>query len=144
VVKAIARVQRDSNDKPLTPVVLNKVTIVREGAQPPPVPGAVSPSGAPPKIVNISAGVAVGFLESHPAPKYPIDAKQAGVSGTVVMEATIGQDGAVKELRVVSGPQLLQQAAMDAVKTWRYRPYLFNGQPVEVRTTINVIFTLAQ
>ena len=48
----------------------------------------------------------------------------------------------MKDLHVVSGPAMLQQAALDAVKTWRYRPYLLNNEPVEVETTVNVIFTL--
>jgi protein TonB len=82
------------------------------------------------------------MLETHPAPPYPVEAKQAGVSGTVVLETLIGTDGKVEELKVVSGPEPLQQAALDTVKTWRYRPYLLNGQPVEVRTTVNVVFTL--
>jgi peptidyl-prolyl cis-trans isomerase A (cyclophilin A) len=144
VVKTIARVQRDANDKPLTPVVLKKVTIVSEGEPLPPLPDQAPPPGTQPKVVNISAGVAVGLLVSKTTPVYPIDAKQAGVSGTVVLAATIGTDGTVKELHVVSGPDLLQQAALDAVKEWRYRPYLLNGQPVEIRTTINIIFALSR
>jgi protein TonB len=64
------------------------------------------------------------------------------VSGTVVLKATISATGHIKNLEVVSGPSLLQQAALDAVRQWVYRPYLLNGQPVEVMTTINVVFTL--
>jgi protein TonB len=56
----------------------------------------------------------------------------------------IGTDGLVKELHVIRGPELLQKAAMDAVSHWRYRPYLLNNQPVEVKTQINVIFTLGK
>ncbi len=138
VVKAIARVERDANDKPLTPVVLKKVTIVRAGEPMPPA------AGEQPKIVPISAGAAVGMLEYNPAPVYPIEAKQAGVSGRVELEAWIGIDGTVKDLKVVAGPELLQHAALDAVRTWRYRPYLLNGQPVEVHTIVNVIFTLGR
>ncbi|MDR3772009.1 MAG: energy transducer TonB [Terracidiphilus sp.] len=59
------------------------------------------------------------------------------------MGAIIGTDGAVNELHIVSGPQALQQAAVDTVKTWSYRPYLLNNQPVEVTTQINVVFTLS-
>jgi peptidyl-prolyl cis-trans isomerase A (cyclophilin A) len=143
VVKTIARVERDSNDKPLTPVVLQKVTILVDGKPLPPVPDA--PTAAPadqPKRVNISAGVAAGMLISKTQPVYPVDAKKAGVSGRVELEAIIGRDGVVENVKVISGPDLLQQAALDAVRTWRYRPYLLNSEPVEVRTTINVIFTL--
>jgi protein TonB len=59
-----------------------------------------------------------------------------------VLQATISRSGTIENLRVVSGPALLQQAALDAVRQWRYRPYLLNGQPVEVETTVNVVFKL--
>jgi periplasmic protein TonB len=95
-----------------------------------------------PKKVNISAGVAVGLLLQKTTPIYPPIAKAARVSGTVVLQATISRSGSIENLRVVSGPAMLQQAALDAVKTWRYRPYLLNNEPVEVETTVNVIFTL--
>jgi peptidyl-prolyl cis-trans isomerase A (cyclophilin A) len=162
VVKAIARVQRDSNDKPLSPVVLMRVTILKEPpapaepsvrvpaepmvqVPPPPPPPPPTPETAPaPRRIYISAGVARGMLISKTTPVYPIDAKKAGVSGTVVLSAVIGADGLIKNLRIVSGPHLLQQAAVDAVHQWRYRPYLLNSDPVEVRTTIDVIFTLAR
>jgi protein TonB len=58
------------------------------------------------------------------------------------LQATISREGTIENLRAVSGPPLLQQAAIDAVKQWRYRPYLLNGEPVEVETTINVEFKL--
>jgi protein TonB len=73
---------------------------------------------------------------------YPPIAKAARVQGTVVLQATISKAGTIENLRVVSGPAMLQQAALDAVKTWRYKPYLLNNEPVEVETTVNVIFTL--
>ncbi len=72
---------------------------------------------------------------------YPPIAKAARVSGTVVIQATISKTGTIENLRVISGPAMLQQAAMDAVRAWRYRPYLLNNEPVEVETTVNVIFT---
>jgi protein TonB len=97
---------------------------------------------AAPKKVNISAGVAVGMLLQKTQPIYPPIAKAARVSGTVVLQATISKSGTIDNLRVISGPAMLQQAAMDAVRTWRYRPYLLNNEPVEVETTINVIFSL--
>ena len=59
-----------------------------------------------------------------------------------MLEATISKAGTVEELRVISGPPFLQQAALDAVKTWRYKPYTVNDEPVEVETTVNVVFTL--
>ncbi len=109
-----------------------------EGAPPSP---AVTPR---PEIVNISGGVAMGMLAQKVPPHYPVEAKEARVSGTVVLQATIGLDGHVEDLSVISGPDLLQQVALDAVKQWVYRPYLLNGEPVKVQTTINVIFTLGR
>ena len=83
-----------------------------------------------------------GSLLAKFVPAYPAIAKAAGVQGIVVLQATISQTGTIENLRVVSGPAMLQQAAMDAVKTWRYRPYLLNGEPVEVETTVNVVFAM--
>jgi protein TonB len=60
----------------------------------------------------------------------------------VVLQATISKTGSIEGLHVISGPAMLQQAALEAVKNWRYRPYLLNNEPVEVETTVNVIFTL--
>ena len=104
--------------------------------------GGPKVQAAAPKKVNISAGVAVGMLIQRTQPVYPPIAKAARVSGTVVLQATISKAGTIQNLRVVSGPAMLQQSALDAVKTWRYRPYLLNNEPVEVETTINVIFSL--
>ncbi|MGA2351430.1 MAG: energy transducer TonB [Terracidiphilus sp.] len=97
---------------------------------------------AAPQKVNISAGIAVGLLVQRTAPVYPPIAKTARVSGTVVIQATISKTGTVENLHVVNGPTMLRQAALDAVKTWRYKPYLLSGEPVEVETTVNVIFAL--
>ncbi|MGA7342857.1 MAG: energy transducer TonB, partial [Terracidiphilus sp.] len=104
--------------------------------------GGPQVKAAPPKKVNISAGVAVGMLLQKTQPIYPPIAKAARVSGTVVLQATISKQGTITNLRVVSGPAMLQSSALDAVRTWRYRPYLLNNEPVEVETTVNVIFTL--
>jgi TonB family protein len=95
-----------------------------------------------PKRVTISNGIAVGLLVQKTAPIYPPIAKSAHVSGTVVIQATISRTGSIENLRVVSGPTMLRQSALDAVKTWRFRPYLLDGQPVEVETTVNVVFNL--
>jgi TonB family protein len=77
------------------------------------------------------------------SPHYPAIAKAAHVEGMVVLQATISTQGAVENLRVISGPPMLQAAAMDAVRTWTYKPYLLNGQAVEVETQVNVIFSLS-
>jgi TonB family protein len=92
--------------------------------------------------IGISGGVAAGLLLEKSPPVYPPIAKAAHISGTVVLQAAISKTGIAEDLRVISGPPLLQQAAIDAVKTWRYRPYMLAGQPVRVETTVNVIFTL--
>jgi protein TonB len=97
---------------------------------------------AQPASMTVSGGVLEGMLISKTTPAYPTIARTAGISGTVVLAATISREGTIVNLRVVSGNLMLTQAAMDAVKTWRYRPYLLNGQPVEVETTINVVFSM--
>jgi protein TonB len=94
--------------------------------------------------LRISSGVAESTVVERTLPAYPAIAKAAGVQGTVVLAAAISKTGTVINLRVVSGPAMLQQAALDAVKTWRYRPYTLNGEPVEVETTVNVVFTLGR
>jgi TonB family protein len=92
------------------------------------------------KTVNLSAGASHAILQHANAPDYPIAAKAAGIRGTVVIEAKISKDGSVSDLKIVSGPKELLQSAMDAVRTWKYKPYLVNGEPMEVRTTVNVVF----
>ncbi len=99
---------------------------------------------APSKPLVISSGVATGMLIQRKPPDYPPIAKTARVSGTVELHATIATNGTIKDLHAVSGPAMLRQAAVDAVRNWRYKPYLLNNQPVEVETTINVIFTLGE
>jgi TonB family protein len=91
---------------------------------------------------RISGGVMAGQLLTKVQPVYPQAAKDAHISGFVVMHAIVGSDGLVKDLTVVSGPALLRDAAMDAVKQWTYKPYLLNGRPTDVDTTITVNFTL--
>jgi protein TonB len=95
-----------------------------------------------PAVSAISAGVADGMLVHKTAPVYPEIAKSAHVSGTVVLSASITRSGDLINIRVVSGPAMLRNAAMEAVKSWRYRPYLLNNQPVEVETTIRLVFSL--
>jgi protein TonB len=97
---------------------------------------------AAPTTMSISAGVAGGLLIQKTAPAYPQIAREARVSGTVVIQATISKSGAIEKLRAVSGPTMLRQPAMDAVKTWRYKPYMLDGEPVDVETTVSVNFTL--
>jgi protein TonB len=94
--------------------------------------------------VRVSGMVVDGLLIDKRMPVYPPIAKASGTQGTIVLQATISRSGTIENLRVVSGPAMLQQAAMDAVKEWRYRPYLLSGEPVEVETTVNVVFKLQE
>jgi protein TonB len=95
-----------------------------------------------PSRTSISAGVAGGLLIQKTSPVYPQIAREARVSGTVVIQATISKTGVIENLRAVSGPTMLRQPALDAVKTWRYKPYLLDGEPVDVETTVSVTFSL--
>jgi protein TonB len=108
---------------------------------PPRVVAEVKPKSGP---IRISAGVADGRLLAPIRPVYPTIAKTARIEGTVVVEATISKTGAVENARAVSGPPMLIQAALSAIAQARYQPYKLNGEPVEVETTINIIFSLSR
>ncbi|HEU5351443.1 MAG TPA: energy transducer TonB [Terracidiphilus sp.] len=95
-----------------------------------------------PDTVHLSSKLVAGLLVRKTIPEYPPIAKTLHVQGTVVLQATISTAGKIEGLRVVSGPALLQRAALEAVKTWVYRPYILNGKPVEVETTVNVEFRM--
>jgi periplasmic protein TonB len=84
----------------------------------------------------------VGLLIHKVVPVYPSIGRAIRLEGAVVLQATISKSGTIENLHVVSGPQMLQQAALDAVKQWQYKPYKLNGEPVEVETTVNVEFKL--
>jgi len=96
------------------------------------------------KPQRIGGNVMQSQLASKVTPVYPPLAKQQGIEGTVRLEATIDKDGHVASLSVVSGPPLLIQSAVDAVKQWTYNPTHLNGEPVSVLTTVDVNFTLTQ
>jgi len=93
--------------------------------------------------MRVSSMVVEGLIIRKTIPTYPAIARAMGVQGTVVLQASISKQGTIENLHVVSGPAMLQQAALDAVKTWRYKPYMLNDQPVEVETTVNVVFSIA-
>ena len=95
------------------------------------------------KRIRVGGQVQTAKLINKVQPIYPALAKQARIQGTVRLQAVIAKDGSVVELQVLSGHPLLQQAALDAVRQWRYQPTLLNLEPVEVVTTIDVIFTLS-
>ena len=103
----------------------------------------VVPRVQTPQRVRVSQGVSEGLLIHKVQPSYPPLARQARIAGSVVLQASIGKDGAIQNLRLVSGHPMLAPAAIEAVKQWKYRPYFLNGEPVEVDTQITVNFTLA-
>jgi len=108
----------------------------------PAAPQVVHPPQA--HALRVSGSVQEGLLILKTLPRYPPIAVAARQEGTVVLQAAISKTGTIEKLRVESGPVMLRQAALDAVSTWRYRPYLLSGEPVEVETTVNVVFTLGR
>jgi protein TonB len=105
-------------------------------------PAGPPPPKATPSRIRVGGNVEAASLINKVTPQYPPIAKTAHVSGTVVLHAIISKEGTIQELQYVSGPPLLMKSAMDAVKEWRYKPTQLNGEPVEVDTTIDVVFTL--
>jgi protein TonB len=172
-IKVVKIVQTDiMNGQLRTPTKIpEKIAMIKEEAAPPPmtstgviggVPGGVPggslagvmggiiggtpvavPKVAAPTRVRVSAGVQQGNLISQVKPPYPAIAKSARIQGAVVLQAEISKQGTIENLRVISGHPMLVQSALDAVKQWRYKPYLLNGDPVPVETTITVNFTLS-
>jgi TonB family protein len=94
--------------------------------------------------VQIRPGDIAGNRDKFVEPIYPADAKAAGIQGTVILDAVIGKDGQISSLKLVSGPPELTKAAWAAVKQWTYKPYLLNGDPVSVETTVTVTFALSK
>ena len=107
-----------------------------------PIP-AKTPDPMPVKRIRVAARVVEANLIHDVAPQYPPEAGRARIEGTVVLLAVIGTDGSVKDVRVENGLPILAQAAIDAVKQWRYRPYMIDGEPVEVDSRITINFTLS-
>ena len=158
--------------KLVTPKAIPKdLKVIKEEAEPPDmggmaggVPGGVAGGSAggvlggviggagaappPPKVspkrVTVGGNVQAARLVNKVTPLYPPLARQTRISGTVRLHAIIGKNGGVEQLQVVSGHPLLVQSALDAVRQWRYQPTLLNGDPVEVDTEIDVVFSLAQ
>ena len=99
---------------------------------------------APVKRMRIASRVAEANLIHDVAPQYPPEAGRARIEGTVVLMAVIGPDGSVKDVRVESGLPILAQAAIDAVRQWRYKPYVIDGEPIEVDSRITINFTMSR
>ncbi|HMJ23862.1 MAG TPA: TonB family protein [Terriglobales bacterium] len=119
--------------------------VAASGSSPTELQSLVPASPALPLLTGpISRGVSGGVLVHRVLPVYPSAARQSHVQGTVVLEGTVSERGQVEDLQVVSGPPLLAEAAMDAVRKWRYTPYLLNGMPVRKQTRINISFISPQ
>jgi protein TonB len=171
VVKVKPQVHLMQNNQLVAPKVIPKeLKTIKEEAEPDPnmmgmqggVPGGVAggsmggvlggviggAGGGPPPPrptqtrIKQGGAVTAASLINRVQPVYPPLARQTRVSGTVRLHAIISKDGSVQQLEVLAGHPLLVQAALDAVRQWRYRPTLLNGEPVEVDTTIDVIFSL--
>jgi periplasmic protein TonB len=101
------------------------------------------PKIAAPQRVRVSAGVTSGLLIRRVQPTYPPLARAARIQGVVILQAQISKEGDVINLQLISGHPMLAPAAIEAVKQWKYKPYLLNGEPVDVDTQVQVNFTLA-
>ena len=95
---------------------------------------------AKPMHLRISSGVAQGNKIHDVQPKYPREARERGITGDVLLQATIDTKGNLINIKPIQGDPILIAASMDAVKKWRYRPYKLKGEPVEVETTIKIQF----
>jgi periplasmic protein TonB len=114
------------------------------GASAPP-PNLISSTSAPKPLlqrVSISQGVSLGLLVKKVSPVYPATALQMHVEGPVQLQATISKDGNITDIKTISGDPTLVSAAKNAVKQWKYKPYLLNGEPVEIQTQITINFKL--
>jgi len=100
------------------------------------------PKVATPQRVRVSSGVSTGLLIRRVNPNYPPLARQARIQGSVLLQAEISKTGDIQNLHLISGHPMLAPAAIEAVKQWKYKPYLLNGEPVEVETQVQVNFTL--
>jgi protein TonB len=144
---AKSKISRDirktpSPDEPppgMAPVSMDASSGVKDAAL-----GGFNKVSVVPVVSQVSAGVAEGMAIHKTSPVYPKIARESHISGTVVLGATINRSGMLENVRVISGSQMLRGAAIEAVKTWRYRPYMLNNQPVAVQTTINVVFSLGK
>jgi protein TonB len=108
-----------------------------------PILPAPPPRTSPGRLA-VSQGVLQGYLVNRVEPRYPAIARQARVEGTVLLAATIGRQGDIEDLQLISGHPMLAPAAIEAVRQWHYRPYRLNGRPVEVQTRITLVFSLAK
>ncbi|MGA7424206.1 MAG: energy transducer TonB, partial [Candidatus Sulfotelmatobacter sp.] len=122
---------------------MTDIASAESGAALPNLMGGESKAPAPVlETLKVSQGVSRGLLVKRTAPEYPASAMQMHIEGAVELEATISKSGDISAVKVASGNPQLARAAVDAVKQWKYKPYLLNGEPVEIRTQITVNFKL--
>ncbi len=107
-----------------------------------PAPPAPSAQGSP-KRVRVSQAVMRELLVSRVSPKYPKDARKRRIQGLVILKLVVSKEGDVTDATLISGPQDLAPAAIEAAKQWKYKPYILNGQPVEIEGVLEINFTLA-
>jgi len=100
----------------------------------------VEPVSLPRLNASVSQGVTPGELQHRVQPVYPAQAQAMHIEGNVILSATVGEDGSVRSLKVVSGHPMLARAAEEAVRQWRYRPALLNGKPVAMETRVTISF----
>lgn len=103
----------------------------------------ISAAQTPPPRIRVSSGVAAGLLKTRVPPVYPPLARQARIQGTVNLNVVVDQDGNVQDISLISGHPMLVPAAIEAVKQWKYQPYLVNGVPLNVETQVQVNFSLS-
>ena len=101
------------------------------------------PVMAPPKRLRVSEGVLAGQLINRVQPEYPKIARDARIQGAVELSAWITKDGRIERLTVIKGPPMLINAAVEAVKQWRWKPFKLNGEPIEVETSVTVVFSMS-
>jgi TonB family protein len=125
------------------PIPESLIALARAPSPEPDLPAGVSSRVAHPLLpVNLTEDLADQLLLEKPQPSYPERALKAGLQGSVVLEALIGTDGVIRDLKLLSGPLLLGKAACEAVKQWRYKPLLRNGHAVEAQTLVTIKFKL--
>ena len=145
IPKQVKMIQEDEAPPPSTGVVGGVVGGVPGGSTGGVIGGIIGSTAPPPKVaapqkLRVSSGVVEGLKLNAPNPTYPQMARIAHIQGNVVLQATISKTGTVENLRAMQGHPILIQAALDAVRQWKYKPYILNGEPVEVETTITVQF----
>jgi protein TonB len=145
IPKKIQMIKEEEAPAPNTGVTGGVVGGVPGGSTGGVIGGIIGSAAPPPKVaapqkLRVSSGVAEGNKIHDVTPTYPQMARVAHIQGDVLLQATISKTGIIENLRGVSGHPILIQAAMEAVKQWKYKPYILNGEPVEVETTIKVQF----